>query len=143
MTSFPWPNAVKGRRGNGEIVAAAYAAPVASQDYWKARLQGFNIPFTEETRFGSPAVKFEDPDGLWIEIIFEEGADVQSFLPNSPGPCAYALNRTHHCPVWCSTHVPNTSPGPGPSGAPQAARAPVPSGATFFPTFALPLMTSM
>ncbi len=100
MTYFPWPNAVRGKRGNGEIVAAAYAAPVASQDYWKARLNSFNIPFTEETRFGSPAVKFEDPDGLWIELVFEDGATVPSFWPKSPVPREHALNGFHSVTGW-------------------------------------------
>lgn len=116
MTYFPWPNAVKGRRGNGEIVAAAYAAPVASQDYWKARLQGFNIPFTEETRFGSPAVKFEDPDGLWTEIIFEEGADVPSFWPNSPVPREHALNGFHSVTGWVAQTAQTESLLTGPLG---------------------------
>ncbi|MDO4247341.1 MAG: VOC family protein, partial [Deinococcus sp.] len=100
MTYFPWPNAVRGRRGNGEIVAAAYAAPVASQDYWKARLKEFGIPFTEGSRFGSPLVRFEDPDGLWIEIVFEDGADVPSFWPKSPVPRQHALNGFHSVTGW-------------------------------------------
>lgn len=100
MTYFPWPGAVRGQRGNGEIVAAAYVAPVASQNYWKDRLTSFNIPFTEETRFGSPVFKFEDPDGLWIELVFEDSADVPSFWPNSPVPREYAVRGFHSVTGW-------------------------------------------
>lgn len=100
MTYFPWTNAVRGRRGNGEIVAAAYAAPVASQAYWKARLNRFDIPFTEQVRFGSPAVRFEDPDGLWIELVFEDGADVPRFWPGSPVPREHALRGFHSVTGW-------------------------------------------
>lgn len=100
MTYFPWPDAVRGRRGNGEIVAAAYAAPVASQAYWTQRLHTFAVPFTEETRFGSPVLKFEDPDGLFIEIVFEDGADVPGFWPKSPVPREHALHGFHSVTGW-------------------------------------------
>ena len=100
MTYFPWPGATRGQRGNGEIVAAAYAAPAPSHAYWTARLQSFGVPFSEQTRFGSPAVRFEDPDGLWIEIIFEDGAAVPSFWPNSPVPREHALSGFHSVTGW-------------------------------------------
>lgn len=100
MTYFPWPGAARGQRGNGEIVAAAYAAPAASQGYWTTRLQSFGVPFSEHTRFGSPAVRFEDPDGLWVELIFEDGAAVPSFWPNSPVPREHALSGFHSVTGW-------------------------------------------
>jgi len=35
LTFFPWPGAVRGRRGNGEVAATAYTIHPGSVDYWQ------------------------------------------------------------------------------------------------------------
>ncbi|MBB6097185.1 glyoxalase family protein [Deinobacterium chartae] len=100
MTFFPWPAAARGRRGNGEVVAAAYAIAPESLEYWRARLREQKLAFSETTRFGAPTLVLEDPDGLIIELVAEAGAAVPRFWPNSPIPEAQAPRGFHSVTLW-------------------------------------------
>ncbi len=43
--------------------------------FWKNRLESFNVSYTETERFGERYIQFEDPHGLRLEIVErEEGA---------------------------------------------------------------------
>ncbi|HWG84778.1 MAG TPA: VOC family protein, partial [Deinococcales bacterium] len=50
MTFFPWPNAVRGQRGNGEVVACAYAVAPAALGFWRERLRASGVAFREAVR---------------------------------------------------------------------------------------------
>ncbi|MCP2015776.1 glyoxalase family protein [Deinococcus sp. HSC-46F16] len=99
MTHFPWPGAKKGVRGNGEVVATAYSAPRGSEGYWEARLreQGF-APIRSE-RFGQSVLTVDDPDGTWVELVFEDGGAVQPW-PASPVPAEHELRGFHSVTAW-------------------------------------------
>ena len=45
MTFFPWPMKHKGRRGNGETTAVAYAIPKGSVDYWACKVKPGRVMF--------------------------------------------------------------------------------------------------
>lgn len=106
MTFFPWPDAARGERGNGEIVACAYAIAPASLGYWRERLGAHGVPFQEGQRFGSPVLSFGDPDSLIIELVAEEGADVPRFWPRSPVPREHALRGFHSVTGWVESAAP-------------------------------------
>ena len=99
MTHFPWPGAQRGVRGNGEVVALAYSVPAASHTYWQARLAQHGLNATASTRFGQPVLTFEDPDGTWIELAFEDGVPVQPW-PASPVPADHELRGFHSMTAW-------------------------------------------
>ncbi|ACO47812.2 VOC family protein [Deinococcus deserti] len=99
MTHFPWPGASRGVRGNGEVVATAYSAPVSSYAAWQQRLQAHGLTGSESTRFGDPVLTFEDPDGTWVEIVFDNGKEVQPW-PASPVPQSEALRGFHSVTAW-------------------------------------------
>ncbi len=99
MTHFPWPGAQRGVRGNGEVVATAYSAPAASLAYWQERLRAQGLDAREGQRFGHPTLTFDDPDGTWIELVFEDGAPVEAW-PASPVPAEHALRGFHSVTAW-------------------------------------------
>ncbi|GAA0500789.1 VOC family protein [Deinococcus depolymerans] len=99
MTHFPWPGARRGVRGNGEVVALAYSVPAASHAYWQARLAGHGLNATASTRFGQQVLTFEDPDGTWIELTFDDGVPVQPW-PASPVPADHELRGFHSVTAW-------------------------------------------
>ncbi|GGS40227.1 VOC family protein [Deinococcus knuensis] len=99
MTHFPWPGARRGVRGNGEVVALAYSVPAASHAYWQDRLAGHGLNPTASTRFGQPVLTFEDPDGTWIELAFDDGVPVQPW-PASPVPADHELRGFHSVTAW-------------------------------------------
>lgn len=73
LTFFPWPDARPGKRGIGETAAFAYAAPARAQDFWETRLADYGARQAEpETRFGEKVLSFQDPDGVWFELVLTD-----------------------------------------------------------------------
>ncbi|PYE54764.1 VOC family protein [Deinococcus yavapaiensis] len=100
MTYFPWPNAKRGERGNGEAVAFAYGIRANALGGWKARLSELNLDYAEVTRFGRSVLSFTDPDGLGVELIAEDGADEPRPWPRNPVPDALRLRGFHSVTLW-------------------------------------------
>jgi glyoxalase family protein len=72
LTFFPWPRAHKGITGTGESVNVAFKVPQGSQDFWLQRLQELGITHSEFfEQFGKQAIRFTDPDGLELDLIFD------------------------------------------------------------------------
>jgi len=71
LTFFPWPNAQKGEAGVGEVVNVGLQVPKGSEDYWEIRLSENDISYEVVKVFGRKALRFEDPDGLELDIVFE------------------------------------------------------------------------
>jgi len=70
MTYFPFPQMPKGRRGNGEVGTTAFAVPEGAIDFWKKRLETFDIQgLSQYTRFGEMRILFEGPDGDNFSIV--------------------------------------------------------------------------
>jgi len=70
FTTFPFEGARKGTKGTGELTYTAFSIPVGSLDFWIERLKKFRIPIsTPLTRFAEKLIRFEDHDGMGIELI--------------------------------------------------------------------------
>jgi glyoxalase family protein len=73
ITFFPWPMARNGQPGTGEAVAVSFSVPSESQSYWEERMDRLDIPHSESyERFGRSVLPFQDPDGLNLELIFDD-----------------------------------------------------------------------
>ncbi|HEX4826227.1 MAG TPA: ring-cleaving dioxygenase [Candidatus Polarisedimenticolaceae bacterium] len=68
LTFFPWVGVRRGLVGTGQVAATSFAVPAGSIGYWQERLASHEIRDVE-TRFGEQVVRFEDPDGLPLEIV--------------------------------------------------------------------------
>ncbi|WP_035354446.1 ring-cleaving dioxygenase [Edaphobacter aggregans] len=91
LTFFPWPNAMRGTPGVGEVTLTAFSAPLSSIDFWEQRLLGFNLPVERSTRFEETVLTFPDPDGMKIEIVGHAGAAPANPARFSPVPPEHAL----------------------------------------------------
>jgi glyoxalase family protein len=69
ITFFPWPKQLKGRIGTGQVGVTSYVIPGGAIKFWENRLQLFGIKFTSSNRFGERYLKFNDPDGLQLELV--------------------------------------------------------------------------
>lgn len=70
FTTFPFDGARKGTKGTGELTYTAFSIPTQSLDFWIQRLSRFKIPFSDVlTRFGEKLIRFEDHDGMGIELV--------------------------------------------------------------------------
>jgi glyoxalase family protein len=82
LTFFPWPGVRKGNAGSGEASAVSLAVAESSLDYWKRHLAAHNISFEGPSqRFEKKIVSFQDPDGLQLQLVFE---DRKNDLPDWP-----------------------------------------------------------
>lgn len=79
ITFFPWANAFKGKLGAGQVGVTSYLVPKGALSFWEERLNGFNISFTKEQRFGESYIIFEDPHGLQLELVEREGGDLNTW----------------------------------------------------------------
>ena len=91
LTFFPWPNASKGHRGAGEVIATAFSIPPGSLDFWVERLKGKDVAFTEGHRFGSRLLSLQDPDGMILELIEHQEKQATRAPRYSDVPAAYAI----------------------------------------------------
>lgn len=71
-TTFPYKGrGVRvGQKGAGQVVATAFSVPPGSLDVWQTRLAGYGVVTRRDAaRFGDDVLRFDDPSGLWFELI--------------------------------------------------------------------------
>jgi glyoxalase family protein len=74
ITFFPWPGALRGSRGTGQIESTAFAVPTESIGFWLEHLRRHQVLAERaDERFGEPVIRLRDPDGLQLELIGTAG----------------------------------------------------------------------
>jgi glyoxalase family protein len=97
MTFFPWPGALKGSIGTGQLTATSFAIPEKSLSYWRKRLREHGVEFKETTSdFGEQVLFLRDPDGLQLELISSSSANSNHIWEHSLVPTEYAIRGFHH-----------------------------------------------
>src|SRR5215467_1041930 len=70
MTFFPWPGAIAGRIGTGQVTVTSFAVPERSLGYWKIHLKEHGISIQEtRSEFDEEVLFFTDRDGLQLELV--------------------------------------------------------------------------
>jgi glyoxalase family protein len=92
LTFFPWPRAVRGQSGAGEVAQTAFSVPLESIAYWQKRLTGHGI-LVEQTgkRFEEEVLTFPDPDGMKLEIVGHADSSAQNPSRFSEVPGEHAI----------------------------------------------------
>ncbi|MDQ3873563.1 MAG: ring-cleaving dioxygenase [Thermoproteota archaeon] len=96
LTFFPWPNAPRGRRGTGQVIAASFLIPENAIDFWINRLKERGVGFARPAkRFGNEeeVITFYDPDGLELELVAHKSAEARTanIWKDGPIPIEHAL----------------------------------------------------
>lgn len=89
LTFFPWPNAPRGHRGTGQVIATSFLIPEHSIDYWLDRLKGQKVPVQGPTkRFSNTeeVLTLYDPDGLELELVANRSAEERTLHVWKEGP---------------------------------------------------------
>ncbi len=71
-TTFPYRGhgVSVGEKGAGQVVATAFSVPAGSLEFWRARLHTAGVVTSEtQTRLGDQVLRFDDPSGLWFELV--------------------------------------------------------------------------
>jgi glyoxalase family protein len=91
FTTFPFSGAKKGTKGTGELTYTAFSVGKGALQFWIGRLKRFGIPVSDVlTRFGDQVIRFEDHDGMGIELI-ETDQDIRPGWTYGQIPIEYAI----------------------------------------------------
>jgi glyoxalase family protein len=97
MTFFPWPGAMAGRIGTGQLTVTSFAVPENSLGFWKNRLAEHGASVEEaRSEFGEELLFFTDPDGLQLELIPTSQANPDRLWNRGPVPVDFAIRGFHH-----------------------------------------------
>ena len=97
MTFFPWPGAMRGRIGTGQLTVTSFAVPQKSLPYWRKRLGKRGVQFEEaRSDFGEEMLFLRDPDGLQLELISSSNADPDHIWEQGPIPVEHGVRGFHH-----------------------------------------------
>ena len=97
MTFFPWPGAMKGHIGTGQLTVTSFAVPEKSLPYWRKRLRKRGVEFEEAmSDFGEEMLFLRDPDGLQLELISSSEANPDRIWDRGPVPSEEAIRGFHH-----------------------------------------------
>lgn len=92
LTFFPWPRAHKGKPGTGESVNVSFMVPQKAESFWIKRLEDNGVEHSGVFElFGSPALRFHDPDGLELDMVFNTHAKTVDEHYKSTVPAGFAI----------------------------------------------------
>ena len=92
LTFFPWPNAMRGMAGLGEVTRTSFSVPHGSLGYWVQRLEDNSVSVERSgRRFQEDVLTFSDPDGMKIEIVSHADAGEVNAPRFSAVPPEYAI----------------------------------------------------
>jgi len=102
MTFFPYgADLVHGRHGKGMLNTTTFSVPAAALTFWLERLKRFGVSYKEpQERFdGEVVIYFEDPDGLGLELVFNDRDERKGFT-YGPIPIEYAIKGFYNVEIW-------------------------------------------
>ncbi|HEY6952018.1 MAG TPA: ring-cleaving dioxygenase, partial [Bacteroidota bacterium] len=96
LTFFPFIDAVRGKRGKGEVSAVSFEVPAGSFEFWASHLSREGIHLDGPlARFGEDVLSFQDPDGMSVELIARDANNEYRHWPDNPVPKEFAVRRLH------------------------------------------------
>lgn len=97
LTFFPWPGAMKGRIGTGQLTVISFVIPEKSLSFWKQRLLEHRVSFKEaRSSFDEEHLSFADPDGMNLELVSAADANAARAWAEGPVPMDFAIRGFHH-----------------------------------------------
>ncbi|TYP93414.1 glyoxalase family protein [Fodinibius salinus] len=96
ITFFTWPHMQKGKPDRGQVVSVAFAVPTTSKQFWIEHLEDQDVSFEDPfERFGKEVIGFQDPDGLYVELVFSPGVDGTEGWGEGVVPQKHAIRGIH------------------------------------------------
>jgi catechol 2,3-dioxygenase-like lactoylglutathione lyase family enzyme len=97
LTFFPWPDAMHGLVGTGQVTATSFAVPEGALEFWKNHLRQHGIHCQrEQSAFGEELLALADPDGLPLELVSTAEAQPDRAWEQGPLPPEHAIRGFHH-----------------------------------------------
>lgn len=101
LTFFPYDGIQRGRKGKGMLNVTTFSVPAISIEYWEKRFKQFSISYTPaQDRFdGEAAMYFQDPDGLGLELVFND-RDKRSGFTYGAIPIEHSIRGFYSVEIW-------------------------------------------
>ena len=101
ITFFPYTGIRKGRHGTGMLNTTTFSVNYNAIDFWEQRLKKFNINYKEpQERFKNEVViYFEDPDGLGLELVFND-KDKRTVFTYGHIPAEFSVKGIYSAEIW-------------------------------------------
>lgn len=92
LTFFPWgENGRRGQFGAGQPRTTAYGIDRGSVEYWVERLASHDVAVEREQWFDETVLRFEDPDGIELELVAADAPTVADPWEAGPVPVDHQL----------------------------------------------------
>lgn len=96
LTFFPWSGVRQGKNGAGMATEIGYSVPEGSLEFWKARFEQLEVRHDIiGERFGERQLPFQDPDGLWLNLIEAKHKDERKGWAAAEITAAAAIKGFH------------------------------------------------
>ncbi len=101
LTFFPYQGLTRGRHGKGMLNTTTFSVSYDSLNYWLERLKkcGVNYKDPSERFERETVVYFEDPDGLGLELVFNE-SDQRSGFTYGHIPIEKSIKGFYSAEIW-------------------------------------------
>src|SRR5581483_4543411 len=92
LTFFPWPKAMRGRIGTGQVTVTSFAVPGGSLNFWEEYLQQRRVDCKREQHpLGEEVLALTDPDGLQLELVSTPHTDPDRIWERGGVPPEFAI----------------------------------------------------
>lgn len=112
VTFFPWTDRGRqGKFGAGQTQDTAYLIHPDSVEYWAKRLESADVTVERSDRFDETVLRFDDPDGIGLELVAAETAEDVDAKPweGSPVPADHQLRGFHSVTLAVAEFGPTAS----------------------------------
>ncbi|MFO7997708.1 MAG: VOC family protein [Bacteroidales bacterium] len=101
LTFFPYEGIRRGSRGDGLVNSTTFSVPISSIGFWENRLRRFGVPGKKaRERMGNEVfLYFEDPDGLGLELVFNE-RDTRPGFSYGHIPLEHSIRGFYSAEIW-------------------------------------------
>ena len=104
MTFFPFRNIRPGTAGLGQAAVTTFSIPKGSVDYWVKRFVQFGVKHEPpQLRFDETVVRFEDMDGLGLELVANDRDERAPFTYGNI-PLEHAIRGFYSIELWESAY---------------------------------------
>ena len=90
LTFFPYPTAMPGRGGKGQVIVTSLSIPVGSLEYWRSRLGEYATPGVLDG-----TLDLTDPDGILLRLVEDPKYKLRAPWADSQVPERHQIGGIH------------------------------------------------
>ncbi|QQE78336.1 ring-cleaving dioxygenase [Alicyclobacillus sp. SO9] len=107
FTFFPFGDGPRGTSGAGQANITSFSIRPESMEFWIQRLTNHDIIFSgpEERSNNNRVITLRDPDGITLELVAHDGAEVRPGWQDGPVPREHAIRGFYGVTITVKNHT--------------------------------------